>query len=245
MRRQAGITLLEVLIAVSLLTVLSVGMMMAMRIGISALSKVDKKLMENRRVAGAQRLVEQELQGIVPIMAPCGARGMDIDPASRVVIFSGQSNSITMVSSFSLQEAWRGRPQLLQIFTSPADDGGMRLVVNEIPYTGLLGVGRTCTGVDRDPDTFLSVARFPVPTAGPSTFVLADHLQLIRFSYLNPARRPGEQPQWIPVWNHGDWPTAIRIEMVPLNPNPARLQPITVTAPIYLDRKPGVKYDDR
>src|ERR1041385_7354382 len=107
MKRSAGITLLEVLIAVTLLSVLSVGMMTAMRIGISALSHTDARLMDNRRVAGAQRILEQELQAMIPVLAPC-ANGGPPTP-----IFSGQPNGITMVTGFSLQGAWRGRPQVI------------------------------------------------------------------------------------------------------------------------------------
>ena len=29
--------------------------------------------MDNRRVAGAQRILEQELEGLVPVVAPCGS----------------------------------------------------------------------------------------------------------------------------------------------------------------------------
>ena len=72
----SGVTLIEVLIAITLLSMLSVGMMVAMRIGLSAFAKTDSKLMDNRRVAGAQRLVEQELKGMMPVAAPCGQIGV-------------------------------------------------------------------------------------------------------------------------------------------------------------------------
>ena len=71
-RSQAGTTLIEVLVAVTLLSLLSVAMAFALRIGINAYQKTSAKLMENRRVAGAQRILEQELEGIVPAVAPCG-----------------------------------------------------------------------------------------------------------------------------------------------------------------------------
>jgi hypothetical protein len=150
-----------------------------------------------------------------------------------------------MISGFSLQEAWRGRPQVLQLFTVPAEEGdGVRLVVNETPYNGLLGAGQLCVGAAVEPETG-RYPRFRPPFATPTTFVLADHLSEVRFQYLAPSKKPGEPGLWMPVWNRGDWPAGIRIEMAPLEPSPARLQPITVTAPIYVNRKPGVKYEDR
>ena len=196
MRRQSGITLLEVLIAVMLLSVLSAGMMMALRLGISALSRTDKKLMENRRIAGAQRLVEQELEGLIPVSAPCiGSGNESKDP---LLFFSGQANNLTMISGFSLQEAWRGRPQVLQMFTVPAEEGdGVRLVVNEIPYNGSFGAGQLCIGAAVEPETG-RYPRFRPPFATATTFVLADHLSEVRFQYLAPSKKPGEPGLWMP-----------------------------------------------
>jgi general secretion pathway protein J len=229
-RREAGITLLEVLIAVTLLSVLSAGMMMAMRIGISALGKTDSRLMENRRVAGAQRILEQELQAMIPVIAPCNGDG------PRVSLFSGQQNSLTSVTGFSLQGAWRGRPQIIQMFTIPDERGGVRLVVNETPYTGPLNAGKFCTGVDG------SAAHFQVPSAGPNTYVLADHLRGVEFEYLRLGDSVEDPGIWGPEWKQAGWPYGIRVKMEPLEPSPARLQPISVTAPIYLNRDPGVQY---
>jgi prepilin-type N-terminal cleavage/methylation domain-containing protein len=147
MRREAGMTLMEVLIAVMLLSVLSLGMMLAMRLGMSAMQRTDQRLMDNRRVAGAQRVVEQELEGFMPVTAPCLGGGGENGP--KVPIFSGKPTSLTLVSTFSLQQAWRGRPQILQLFTIPSDSGGVRLVVNELPYMGPKFAGSICTGIEQ------------------------------------------------------------------------------------------------
>jgi prepilin-type N-terminal cleavage/methylation domain-containing protein len=76
LRRDAGVTLMEVLIAVTLLSLLSVGMLFAIRIGLSTFGKTNDKLMYNRRVAGAQRILEQELQSLIPVVSPCGTSGL-------------------------------------------------------------------------------------------------------------------------------------------------------------------------
>ena len=75
--------------------------------------------------------------------------------------------------------------------------------------------------------------------------MLADHLSRCQFLYLTPSPKPGEPGTWQPFWTKGAWPSGIRIEMTPLKPNPARLQPITVTVPIYVNRQPEVEYADR
>ena len=56
MKRQAGVTLMELMIAVTLLSLLSVGLLFALRVGLTAYAKTQTRLMDNRRVAGAQRI---------------------------------------------------------------------------------------------------------------------------------------------------------------------------------------------
>jgi prepilin-type N-terminal cleavage/methylation domain-containing protein len=243
MRRNAGMTLMEVMIAVSLLSVLSVGMMLAMRLGISALNKVDRRLMDNRRVAGAQRIVEQQIEGMIPAIAPCSGNGGN-QGSPKVAIFSGQPNSVTLVSSFSLQEAWRGRPQVLQMFVGPGEEAGVRLLVNEIPYTGPSS-GQLCANPEPDGETSGLRGRFAPPSTREGTFVLADHLRSVRFEYLKRPEKVGEPGLWITQWTRADWPAGIRIVMEPIDPNPARLQPVTVTAPVFFNRTLGVQYEDQ
>jgi len=139
-RREAGVTLIELLVAVTLLSLLSLGMVMAMRVALAAYAKTETKLMDNRRVAGAQRMVQQELEGMLPAFVLCGANSQGAT-GSRAVLFQGAANSLWMVSTFSLQQGWRGQPQILQLFVIPGEDSGVRLVVNEIPYTGARGAG--------------------------------------------------------------------------------------------------------
>ena len=52
---ESGVTLIEILIAVSLLSLLSVGMLVAMRLGFNTMDKTDTRLVQNRRVANSRR----------------------------------------------------------------------------------------------------------------------------------------------------------------------------------------------
>jgi hypothetical protein len=149
------------------------------------------------------------------------------------------------VSTFSLQQGWRGQPQILELFVIPGEeDRGVRLVVNEIPYTGPAGTARLCMGRTRDPQTGGTIAMFAPVQAGPNSFVLADKLAYCRFSYFTIPIDSKLPPHWTPNWDISGWPFAVRIEMAPLDPDPSRLQPITVTAPIHLHRSPGIQYVD-
>jgi prepilin-type N-terminal cleavage/methylation domain-containing protein len=249
MRKTAGVTLIEVLIAITLLSLLSVAMLFAMRIGLTTFSKTNAKLMENRRVAGAQRILLEEIDGIVPVMAPCTGTSPNLDgqqPSARFIgFFQGEPEAMRLVSTFSLQQGWRGAPQILEFAVIPGEGGrGVRLVVNEVPYTGPPSAGRYCLGVGLDAVNGAIAPQFAPVLAGPQSFVLADRLAFCRFSYLAPGPQPGLPAVWAARWSTPGWPRGVRVEMAPLEPDQTRLQPIAVTAPVRLLRSPGVPYAD-
>lgn len=237
---QRGLTLLELLIAVTLLSLLSIGMFLAMRIGLSAFTKADDRLMMNRRAAGAQHILQEELESLMPVRAPCGAGRIPGGFAAvQYAFFQGQADTMHLVSTFSLQQGSRGKPQILEMFVIPGERSGVRLVVNEVPYAGPAGAGALCT-----PNPTGGPPLFPPVSAGPKSFVLADQLAYCRFWYLTPPAQPGQLPAWKPSWTLLSWPLGVRVEMAPLGANPAEVQPITVTAPIRVTRSPQIPYGD-
>lgn len=239
---EAGITLIEVLIAVTLLSMLAIGMLMTIRMGFDALHKTNARLMQNRRVAGAQRVLEQELAGFMPVKGMCTA-GPQAPPVP-FAFFQGQTQSMRLVSAYSLQEAWRGHPRILELQVIPGDqDRGVRLVMNEIPYTGPLSAGQLCLGMATDPVSGFSLPQFPPIQASAQSFVLADKLAFCRFSYLEQAKFP-EIEQWRTDWVLPRWPMGLRIEMAPIEDNPARLRPVTITFALPVNRRPEVAYAD-
>jgi prepilin-type N-terminal cleavage/methylation domain-containing protein len=239
-RHSAGVTLIEVLVAVTLLSLLSTGMVISMRIGLNVFAKATDRLMDNRRVVGAQRILEQEFEGLMPVIATCA--GM---PA-KFGFFQGETMAMRLVTTFSLERGWRGYPQLLGLLVIPGEDGqGVRLVVNEIPYTGPRSAGALCTGAAPDPLLGRLVFRFLPLQATPDSFVLADKIAYCRFAYYGPGRSSNDPPLWSPQWAGPGWPWGIRVEMAPLQPDAARLQPITVMAPVNLFRSPELEYVDQ
>jgi hypothetical protein len=245
-RAESGLTLMEVLIAVSLLSLLSVGMLLALRVGLAATEKANARLIDNRRVAGAQRILEQEIAGFMPVMAHCAK---DPDPQStktRMPFFQGEPQAMRFVSTYSLQQAWRGMPQVLEFLVTGREDGrGVRLIVNEHLYTGPLGTGLFCLGLAPNPALGGTVPAFPPIEVGAGSFVLADKLAFCRFSYLAPVPPPALPQQWVPQWILPYWPLGVRVEMAPFADDASRLRPLTVTQRIQVHRAPDLNYDDR
>jgi len=157
-------------------------------------------------------------------------------PGAVIQFFQGQAQSMRFVSTYSLQQAWRGLPQILEFLVIPRDDGkGVRLVVNEHVYSGPRSAGMFCMG----PGQYAPIE------PGPTSFVLADSLAFCRFSYLAPAPPPVANPQWLGSWMLPKWPLAVRVEMAPFHDDAARLRPVTITQRIRVNRAPEIEYVDQ
>jgi prepilin-type N-terminal cleavage/methylation domain-containing protein len=238
---RSGVTLLELLLAVSLLSLLSVGILTALRVGVTALGKANSRLMDNRRMAGVQRILEQQIAGFVPVVANCVREGER--PPFRLPFFQGEIQSMRMVSSFSLAEGWRGQAQVLEFQVIPGERGaGLRLIVNEHLYAGPGVAGAYCLGLVPDEQLRVQVPLFRPIVVTPQSFVLADRLAFCRFSYREVLPPPiGER--WVQHWISPRWPSAVRIEMAPVEDDTARIPPLTMTAPIRVNADPRERYD--
>jgi len=234
---QKGVTLIELLIAVLLLSLLSVGIVLTLRVALSAMNKSDSKLMANRRVSSVERILDQQIEGIMPVTADCQARpGV---PGGKLMFFQGEQQSMRLASTYSLQQGERGLPMILEFQVIPGvDEQGVRLLLNEHWYTGPAGAGLFCLGMGAGPEGGPPGPVFAPISVGPESFVIADKLAYCRFSFRDLGKPPNEPPVWVPRWVKPVLPNAIRIEMAPLAPDLGRLQPVTLTIPIHVTRLP-------
>ena len=238
---ESGVTLMELLIAITLLSLLSVGIVISLRVALSAMNKADTRLTSDRRVSSVERILEQQIEGLVPVTADC--RAVADRPGASISFFQGETQSMRFVSTYSLQQGSRGFAMILEYQVIPGEDSeGVRLVVNERLYTGPRGAGQFCAGFGPDPDTGIQGPLFVPIQIGAGSFVLADKLAFCRFSFRDTAPPP-DLFKWIVRWVKPVLPSAIRIEMAPLNPDPGRLTPVTLTVPVRITRRPLENYD--
>jgi hypothetical protein len=142
------------------------------------------------------------------------------------------------VSTYSLEEGWRGYPHILEFQVIPGAKGeGVRLVVNELPYTGPLSAGALCLGLAPRPELGAAGPVFRPIQTGPQSFILADRLASCRFIYREILPLPALD-RWVPRWAQPKWPGAVRIEMEPLAPGGSRVLPLSLTAPIRITAQP-------
>jgi prepilin-type N-terminal cleavage/methylation domain-containing protein len=243
---ESGVTLIEILIAVSLLSLLSVGMLTAMRLGFSTMDKTDTRLLRNRRVSNTRGIIESEIDGFIYSVANYRPAP---DQARPVPFLQTEAQSMRFVTAYSLEDGWRGRPRIAELQVIPGEKNqGVRLIVNETLYTGPDQTGQEILGIEQNPSG-PPIIHFAPILPGTQSFVLADRLAYCRFSWLEPLRDPPFQ-QWRPDWVQTQLlPLAVRIEMAPLaldmNATTTDLHIGTVTVPFNVNRAPAGNYADQ
>ncbi len=225
-RKQRGVTLLELMIAVTLVAGLSTGMLMAMRTSLLTYEKTANKLESNRRFVKTQQILSNQIAALIPVQGACAGQGQTIPGIS---FLSGLPDALRLVTSYSIAEGARGYPQIVEYRVLPGERGGVRLVATEHPYTGPESINGFCQGA-------------PVGTA----YVLAENLAYCHFFYHEPYKQNTylETP-WLPLWDKPLLPAGVRIEMRPAVPVNGGLSVMNVTVPIMVDRDPRLMYDDR
>ena len=204
-----------------------------------AMEKSSASMNLNRRVTGVHRILDNQVSGIIPVLGTCGPPG-----GAKVVVFQGEPAMMRMVSSYSLAEAARGYPRLIEYMVVPGEKGqGFRLIVNEPYYNGPATFQSICSGMMPLPNGGLTLQLAP-PQPAPTSFILADQLARCQFFYLREVPGSNGRREWVPSWRERSLPLAIRFEMAPLRPDPSRAQFRTLTLPVRVDRNPYLPYED-
>ena len=227
---EAGVTLIELLIAITLVAALSAGMLVAMRTSLVTLEKVNDRLQFNRRVMGIEQILTRQIGGVMPVITDCASStGQPV----RIPTFNGTAQTLRMVSTYSMSEGARGYPRFLEFQVIASDAGGLRLIVNEHLYSGPASTAPFCLD-----------SKFVPVAVGQGSFVLADRLAYCRILYREPRPDSPLEGKWVPIWTHTNLPSAVRVEMAPLTADQARLPVVTVNVPIRVTRDVGAPYND-
>ena len=239
---QSGVTLIEILIAVSLLSLLSVGMLTAMHLGLSTMERTDSRLVKNRRVVNARNIVESEIDGF---RATNAILRLENGSARYVAFLQAEPQTMRFVTTYSLEYAWRGglRVAALQVIPGEKNEG-VRLIVDETPYLGGMQAGTLIAGIEQDSLTNQQLIRYAPVVPGPHSFVIADRLRYCRFWYLEQEPAPA-----LPAWHRSQlhpaiMPLGVRVEMESLDNSGNDLHVDTVTLKFPVDSIPGGVYAD-
>jgi hypothetical protein len=176
----------------------------------------------------------------MPVKASCMAAPNA--PPAFVPFFEGEPQTLRFASSYSLEEAARGYPRILEYQVIPGRQGrGVRLIVNESLYSGPFAAGANCLGIQ--PAAGGGLGRYRPVEVGASSFVLADNLEHCTFFYKEELKDPPFE-RWLPVWRSARLPAAIRIDLAPLPEAAGRLHVMPATVTLRVTRDPMMRYDE-
>ena len=225
---RSGMTLIEILVAVTLLGILSVGLVTALQVTAGAWSSARNTRSQDRGIANANALLHAQFAGVTPVIPQMMSRQLRVP---RGPFFQGEPTSMRFVSSYSMTEGVRGGLQIVELQVSPGDEG-MRLLLTQSPYQGPLSIGRFVVGVEQLPDPSARRVLFTPLRPRADSLIVADRLSAVNFSYLRGARRRGEPDVWVSVWDYPQQlPQAIRVEIQPLE-DVGRLRPVTIVSEV-------------
>lgn len=228
---QRGFTLVELIISITLVSLISAGMLTAMRTSLMTLDKTRSRLDDNRRTAGLEQMITRQLGGAMPVFGNCATSASYI---AQVPVFFGTPESLHFVSSYSMTEGSRGYPRFLEYQVLPDQGGTVKLVVNEHLFSGPASTVPFCLD-----------SIFPPAPVGPDSFVLADKLAYCRISYRERDQTTQLGGKWLELWNRPELPIGIRIEMEPAEQDSRRVGVVGVTVPLHVTRRFDVVYADQ
>ena len=233
-RGTAGLTLMEVVVAITLLSLLSVGLLLSLRVGARAWEAANTTLMLERRIASANTMFHAALEGIAPVLAEF--ERPPLASSTTVVFFQGMPESMRFVSAYSLEGGPRGGLRLieLQVVQGPQ---GRRVLLNDLPYLGPREAGRFIIGAVDEPRTGEMRLFFAHIQALKTSFILADELESCSFSYYL-QEAAGEPGRWLPIWPRAsELPNAVAVQIA-ARPDGARLRPVSITVPVRSRTRP-------
>lgn len=227
LRAGRGFTLIEMIIAVTLVAAIITGLLMAMRTGLTAYQKVNQRLEDNRRAMGLDQAMHRQFGGIMPVAISCPGQGLK--PA-----FGGDVNWMRFVSSSSFSDGARGYPRVIEYAVAPDSNGGVRLMMQERVYSGPAGLQPLCSPQGLVPVQLSSDA-----------IAMAGKLAVCRFGYRVPVPDSPMGGDWIPAWQRPDYlPRDVRIEMQSTPGASTSLPLLTLNVPVRVTRSVLFPYAD-
>ena len=233
---ESGMTLLEVLVAVTLLGLLSVGLLMSFQMGADSWQSTRDRLMLDRRIATANQILNSVLAGMIPVVgeAPYGLGTQ----RRRFLFFQGEPRSMRFVSSYSVTQGVRGGLHVIELQVVNAT-GGRRVLLNQSPFGGPQGLARFVDGFFRDPDLGGIRPSFRPIISHAGSLVIVDELEDCSFRYLERPRGVDTPTTWLPTWtNIRELPQAVAINVLP-HRDGNRLRPVSMAVPVLSRGRSG------
>jgi prepilin-type N-terminal cleavage/methylation domain-containing protein len=228
-----GFTLLELLVSMTVVSLLATTVLFSWRIAAGAWGKANQLVEELRRAAATQQLLETQMAEMVPT-AHWQRKGMGD------VFFQGERQTARFLSRYSLANRARSGLYRIEYQIVTTSDGTQQLLMNEVPERNSDASGLLLTGAEQKPEG--TVLRFAPFERRPETRVLLDGLREAHFEYYRLAGPLGAAG-WVSDWTSlgSQLPRAMAIRVTP-GPDDAARRTVSVVAGIenYALIPPGI-----
>lgn len=241
---QRGVTLIEMVIAITLVALLSTGLLVATRTSLQTEERVEARLTQNHRALNAQQIVSSQLANAMPIVGHC-AVGPALTPA--IPFFNGSESWLRFATSYSIAEGTRGYPRIVEYQIQPSGGGLLALIVTEYPYTGPASTAPFCAAMKPVPVTPVNPA-FVVQSqqaGGSNQWLAATGLRSAGFAYHERyAPYSFRETPWLAEWTRPALPAGVRVSLVP-GPAAMQMPLLGFTVALTADRNVMGQYVDR
>jgi prepilin-type N-terminal cleavage/methylation domain-containing protein len=194
-RTQSGITLIELLVVVTLLGMVSLGLLFAMRVGVGAWQRANARMTTDRKVTAAGDLITSQLGSVRAKYVVWGNR----DQSLRFIYFEGRSDRLRFLSDDSVMSRTRGGLWLAEYWFEHNARNECRLQYNEFPVRTDADLAPTIAGAIAEAGS--PRIQFRPTVAGPATRMLYAGLHDCAFEYLI------EPLDGKPVYWGKEWPS--------------------------------------
>ena len=221
-RRDAGFTLLELLVSITILALLATIILFGWRVASSAWQKANNRLTQDRKVLATHHLLQEQMASMVPYRT----RTLQ---GPQVLFFQGEPQAARFLSRYSLTSRSRSGLYRIEYQVAEQPGGTKQLLLNEFPVTGEEELGALIAGAEADPRG--RVLRFAPFERGPQTVVLLENLEECSFAYY--ISRPPEPGAWTDQWTsfNEELPRSMTIRAAS-SVESSGLQPVSITAAI-------------
>ncbi|MBI2816746.1 MAG: prepilin-type N-terminal cleavage/methylation domain-containing protein [Acidobacteria bacterium] len=220
--RMGGFTLLELLVSMTIVSLLATTVLFGWRVAVSAWEKASSHLQKSRTVLATNHLLQEQMASMVPY------RG--IASTGFHLFFQGEPLTARFLSRYSLTGRANSGLYRIEYQVVEAEDGTKQLLMNEVPVTSREELGALIQ--QADPASFSPQLRFAPFERGPRTVVLLAGVKDCRFEYYKAASAL-EAGTWVPEWlgTMNELPRAMAIRITPSD-DPAGVAPASVVAAI-------------
>ena len=206
-----GYTLLELVIGMTLVSMLMTVLAIGIGVGTRAWQKGEARIQQSRAEAERTGFVLEQVASMVPYRVV----STNSDLPGEWPILEASPFWFRFVSTQGSRYRDRSGLLLVEYSVVRTVSGTVDVVLGETPVSDdALLLHRLIDRLDRDPDSGQRTIIFRHPALHPAALRLMTGLRAARFDYLDPQPKPGAPPAWVPRFDSRPetlFPAAVRL----------------------------------